>query len=88
MEPVHIRHGATDRNLKQTGLTIEYEMACIDGGVPFSQYVLFIFDDDGIWRIKFIYSGLFAKGRQDFSHGRSASLAWGGSVCRSTGITL
>ena len=40
--------------VKESGLSIEYKMIGSDGGVPFSQLVLFILDDDGIWRIKFV----------------------------------
>lgn len=35
------------------GVRAEYEMLRTDNGVPISHFVLFIMDDDGIWRVKF-----------------------------------
>ena len=37
--------------VKESGLTVDYEMTAPDGS---SHTVVCIFDDDGIWRIKFV----------------------------------
>ncbi|MGH7407067.1 MAG: hypothetical protein ACREKF_03555, partial [Candidatus Methylomirabilales bacterium] len=37
----------------QRGLTVEYEMRRLDDGIEISHLVLFVRDEDGIWRIRF-----------------------------------
>jgi hypothetical protein len=31
----------------------EYEMVRLDNGIPISHFILFVRDDDGVWRLKF-----------------------------------
>jgi hypothetical protein len=37
----------------QRGLNIEYEMLRVEGGTSVSYMVVFVLDEDGVWRIKF-----------------------------------
>ena len=39
--------------VKHRGLRAEYQMIRIDDGERISHFVLFVLDNDGIWRIKF-----------------------------------
>ena len=39
--------------VQQSGIDVEYRMIHMEGGVQFSDLVLFTVDEDGVWRIKF-----------------------------------
>ena len=39
--------------VEHQGLRAEYQMIRVDDGIRISHFVLFVMDEDGIWRIKF-----------------------------------
>jgi hypothetical protein len=36
------------------GFDAEYKTTVVEGGVPISKVILFVLDEDGIWRVKFL----------------------------------
>ena len=36
------------------GFNIEYKMTVVENATPASEVIIFVLDDDGIWRIKFL----------------------------------
>ena len=40
--------------VKQRGVYVEYRMTHMEGSDQFSDLVVFVLDEDGLWRIKFL----------------------------------
>ena len=40
--------------VKQSGVYVEYRMTHMEGSDQFSDLVVFVLDEDGLWRIKFL----------------------------------